>query len=414
MFEPLAAQAEVIVSNVDKKTAPGERPVRLCNYMDVYSADYVVGRSGFMAATASSVEISRFALRPGDVVITKDSESPDDIGIAAVIDDVSGSTPLVCGYHLAVLRSSKLNPVFLAKQLGHHRVKAYLGSRATGSTRYGLTTGSILRIPLYIPSRGAQDVIGVVLRAMDNAIRTTEQLIAKLEMVKRGLIHDLLTKGIDENGEIRDDLPTTWTPGTLGQWMVGTAQNGLYKPGSCYGLDGTPIVRIDGFYDGVLEPAGSFKRVRVTSSELSTYGIDDGDILVNRVNSIEYVGKVALVQGLAGVTLFESNIMRVRVNRGALDPAYAVRWLCSPVAKAHLHRRAKSAIAQASVNQGDVRAVPMLLPPIAEQQRISALASAMEERRSAESESLTKLRLLKKGLADDLLTGRVRVAVPST
>src|SRR3954447_21296221 len=109
---PLHVLADVLVSNVDKKTFPGETPVRLCNYSDVYSNDYVTNSLQFMKASAGKAEISRFALSRGDVVITKDSESPDDIGVPAVVtEDVE---LLVCGYHLAILRprNGAIDPIY--------------------------------------------------------------------------------------------------------------------------------------------------------------------------------------------------------------------------------------------------------------------------------------------------------------
>ena len=88
--------ADVRVSNVDKKTSNAETPVKLCNYMDVYLNDYVTKSIEFMAASASKSEIERFHLQAGDVIITKDSETPDDIGVPAVVtDSIDG---LVCGY----------------------------------------------------------------------------------------------------------------------------------------------------------------------------------------------------------------------------------------------------------------------------------------------------------------------------
>ena len=79
--------ADVRVSNVDKKTSHAETPVKLCNYMDVYANDYVTKSIDFMAASASKSEIERFCLQAGDVIITKDSETPDDIGVPAVVTD---------------------------------------------------------------------------------------------------------------------------------------------------------------------------------------------------------------------------------------------------------------------------------------------------------------------------------------
>ena len=88
-IESLERIAEIRSSNVDKKSNPGEEPIRLCNYMDVYSREYITEDIQFMDATATSAEIQRFGTELGDVMITKDSETPDDIGIpAVVVDDI--------------------------------------------------------------------------------------------------------------------------------------------------------------------------------------------------------------------------------------------------------------------------------------------------------------------------------------
>jgi type I restriction enzyme S subunit len=83
---PLAAVADVRFSSVDKLTSKSEEPVRLCNYIDVYENDYITRQLEFMQASATRAEIERFGLRVGDVIITKDSETPDDIGVPAVVD----------------------------------------------------------------------------------------------------------------------------------------------------------------------------------------------------------------------------------------------------------------------------------------------------------------------------------------
>jgi hypothetical protein len=103
--ERLQDVVELRTSNVDKKSADAEEPVKLCNYVDVYHHDRIDSDIDFMEATASQAQIERFSLKVGDVVITKDSESPHDIGVPAL---VSESIPdLVCGYHLTILRRSR-------------------------------------------------------------------------------------------------------------------------------------------------------------------------------------------------------------------------------------------------------------------------------------------------------------------
>ena len=96
---------DIRVSNVDKKIHNGKSHVKLCNYMDVYSNDYIKNDIPFQIGSADINELSRFSLKCDDVIITKDSESPDDIAIPAVISEVIEQ--LVCGYHLAILRPDK-------------------------------------------------------------------------------------------------------------------------------------------------------------------------------------------------------------------------------------------------------------------------------------------------------------------
>jgi type I restriction enzyme S subunit len=102
---PLRACAKYAVSNVDKVPSDGEIPVRLCNYTEVYNNEFITLDLDFMRATATEEEIRRFGLLLEDVVITKDSEAWDDIGVPALIRETAPD--LVCGYHLAIIRPQK-------------------------------------------------------------------------------------------------------------------------------------------------------------------------------------------------------------------------------------------------------------------------------------------------------------------
>ena len=97
----LKTVADLRTSNVDKNSYADEQPVRLCNYTDVYYSSQIDDPSGFMKATATPEEIRRFRLRQGDVLITKDSESADDIAVPAHV--ARDFEDVVCGYHLAIL-----------------------------------------------------------------------------------------------------------------------------------------------------------------------------------------------------------------------------------------------------------------------------------------------------------------------
>jgi type I restriction enzyme S subunit len=211
---------EILVSNVDKKTAENEPAVRLCNYMDVYSNEYITSKIDFMNATASKSQISKFSIKEGDVMITKDSETPDDIGIAAV--SLEDFNDVVCGYHLALLKPKKDKIIgkFLAKQLGQYQVNRQFANRANGSTRYGLTLNVIETALIPYPiSIDKQQKIAHILTTFDTVIEQTQSGIAKYKAIKQGLLHDLFTRGLDTNGHLRPsyhDAPEMYKESELG------------------------------------------------------------------------------------------------------------------------------------------------------------------------------------------------------
>lgn len=166
----LRTVAELRVSNVDKHVRDGERPVRLCNYVDVYKNDRIRRRMPFMNATATPDEIERFHLRHGDVLITKDSESWNDIGVPALVE--STEDDIVCGYHLALLRPfpGHIAGGYLFRALQGSGVAHQLQVKANGVTRFGLTHGGIKSIWLPLPPLTEQAAIVRFLDHVDRRI----------------------------------------------------------------------------------------------------------------------------------------------------------------------------------------------------------------------------------------------------
>lgn len=172
--------------------------------------------------------------------------------------------------------------------------------------------------------------------------------------------------------------PKGWPVVPLGEVIKRGPSNGLYKHKSAYGA-GTPILRIDGFYDGVITGLAQLKRVQLDDEEeLRRFALVEGEIVVNRVNSPEYLGKSAIVPRLAEPTVFESNMMRFGVDGSRVLPEFVIALLQQPASRRHLLANAKHAINQSSINQQDVKSVPVPLPPVALQQafaqRIAAVA----------------------------------------
>ncbi len=193
--------AEMRISNIDKHTKEGEYPVRLCNYVDVYKNDHISPSMLFMRATATADEIARFRLTPGDVLITKDSEAWDDIGVPALV--VESADDLVSGYHLALLRplGTCLNGGYLLRALQSRSIGCQFHVQANGVTRYGLSHAAIQSVWLPLPPLPEQTAIvrflDYVDRRIQRYIRAKEKLIALLEEQKQAIIHQAVTGQVD-------------------------------------------------------------------------------------------------------------------------------------------------------------------------------------------------------------------------
>lgn len=158
----------------------------------------------------------------------------------------------------------------------------------------------------------------------------------------------------------------------LGDLIQSGPQNGIYKPSKFYGK-GTKIVRIDSIYDGELISWEKIKCLELESEELKRYQVNISDILINRVNSIEYLGKCGLVRELPESAVFESNIMRLSLNINIASPEFVTLFLTSPTGLVELRKNAKLAVNQASINQTDVKNCELILPLLNEQTEIVRL-----------------------------------------
>ena len=220
--------ADMRVSNVDKHVKDGENPVRLCNYVDVYNNDYIDKRMDFMHATATNEEIERFRLERNDVLITKDSETWDDIGVPALVTEPAGD--LISGYHLALLRPrpDKLSGGYLLRTLSSKGLAYQFHIEAKGVTRYGLSHGGITSVWLPLPSLSEQTAIvrflDEAMANLDKAVADTRRQIELIREYRTRLIADVVTGKVDVRG-IMGELPDTDSISDLD--TNDTAHNGL-------------------------------------------------------------------------------------------------------------------------------------------------------------------------------------------
>lgn len=190
---PITSVASVRFSGVDKKTVNGERPVRLCNYTDVFNNRRITAGMSFMSATAKRREIEAFTLRLGDVVFTKDSETAEEIGESAVVAEPLDN--VVCGYHLGVARARSETMIgdFLALALRHPWVREEFRKAANGVTRFGLNLDVMDQVHILFPSLDQQQRLIGTLRAVEDEIEVLTKSLTPLREQKKGLMQKLLS-----------------------------------------------------------------------------------------------------------------------------------------------------------------------------------------------------------------------------
>jgi type I restriction enzyme, S subunit len=257
--------ADVLFSNVDKHTHEGEKPVRLCNYVDVYNNDRITSALDFMEASAEQREIEKFQIVPGDVIATKDSEEADDIAIPAfVAEELPG---VLCGYHLGIIRP-RLRTVcgrFLFWLHASKSFRAQYEAKAVGVTRFGLAQHAFREAHIPLPPLPEQERIGTYLDAscasIDAAVAAKRRQLETLDALRRSTIAHAVSKGLDNTAPRRDsgvewfgDVPQHWRCEHLKRYTT-RIQTGVTPPTERYDyyIDGTIRWFAPGSYDGEIE-----------------------------------------------------------------------------------------------------------------------------------------------------------------
>lgn len=192
---------EVRFSGVDKHSRDEESPVLLCNYTDVYNHDRITADMDLMRATATTAEIERLSVKSGDVIITKDSETPDDIAVPAwVPHDLPG---VVCAYHLALLRpeARRLVGEYLYLAIRSPRIAQQFHTLATGVTRFALSKHDVKNAVIPLPPVDEQTAIcrwiADVCKPINDAMQRTDDEIKLIREYRDRLIADVVTGQLD-------------------------------------------------------------------------------------------------------------------------------------------------------------------------------------------------------------------------
>lgn len=350
--------------------------------------------SGTARISATEVAVTDRALKecslplnpPGTVLMT----SRATIGYAALND-----VPMATNQGFITFRcGDRADPEFLLHWLTAKR--DFLVGAAGGSTFKELSRGTAKLLPILLPPLHEQRRIAEVLRSVDEAITTTQAAVAQGVALWQALAENLIW-GLEVQS------PECLKP-------IGTALRG-----SDYGVNvpltlepvGHPVLRMGNIQDGRIDPS-DMKWGDVPPSDADALSLNDGDILFNRTNSRDLVGKVALVREPTDC-LYASYIVRLSVDRTVADPYYLFAVMHSDRAQSTFKTIATPGVSQSNINPTNLKMQRVPLPDLATQRAIAGQLRSIEDARLGSQQQLEALQMIKKDLATNLLSGRVRV-----
>lgn len=407
---------EVFPSNVDKHSRDDEPPVLLCNYTDVYYNEQITADMQFMAATASAEQIARFTLKGGDTIITKDSETADDIAIAAYVpEDLPG---VVCGYHLSMVRPrASTCGAYVKRLFDSCYAKARFAVAANGLTRVGLGQYALDNVELPFPPPDEQRAIVTFLDSetskIDALVEEQRRLIELLKEKRQAVIAHAVTKGVDQTVPTRDSgvewlglIPKHWDGGTLtrvaDRVVVGIAEAATHA----YADEGVAILRSTNIRAGkiigeILYVTPEFAEGRATKL------INAGDLVTVRTGN---AGVTAVVPAsLDGCQCFTMLITSLSELGLSAFYCYALNSLPSQ----RYFSLEGWGTAQVNISVPILKALPVTIPPLIEQHAIvEYLDGATAKLDELVAEAASAMRLLgerRSALISAAVTGKIDV-----
>lgn len=426
-LERLSRAADFRVSSVDKKSNEGEVPVQLCNYVDVYKHDHIDRSISFMRATATPSELNRFKLQANDVLITKDSEAWNDIGVPALVADPHED--LVSGYHLAMLRPipGYLMGGFLFRALQSTSLAYQFHVEAKGVTRFGLSHAGVKSAKLPIPPLPEQAAIvrflGHYDRRIRRLIRAKQKLIKLLKEQKQAIIHQAVTGQIDvrtgkpypaykDSGvEWLGKVPVGWEVRRL-KYIADGIQMGPF------GASLTELIAHDTGYKLFGQEntiSGDFSKGRrwVTAEQFSAlqrYELSPGDLVLTRKGSI---GNCKMVPEDASPGISDSDTIRVRLNTEKVSGRLVVLLLQEASYVQRQIRSMQRGAILAGLNTATISNLRLAVPPISYQSgllaEVDARAAVVSNAISEAEREIELLGEYRTRLIADVVTGNLDV-----
>lgn len=333
-----------------------------------------------------------------------------------------------CSTDILVLRpNTGVDSSFAGKVLRTEQVGAAAEMTSVGTKMPRTSWKHLSELEVFCPSLPEQSKVAQILDTLDTAIHETEAIIAKLKAVKQGLLHDLLTRGIDANGELRPpqaEAPQLYKESALGwipkEWDVSGLANialkdrsvirtgpfGSSLKGEHWRESGRPVVTIGSLGETAFVTSELLYIEEATAARLVEFELIPGDIVFSRVAD---VGRSVVVSESERGWIMSSNFMRISCDSAKARPQFLQMLLSSSVLVRKQLRTTVNSAGRDVANSAVLMGLSFPWPSPLEQDDMLRRMRTLSQRLAQEQAELKKLLDCKAGLMDDLLTGRVRV-----
>ncbi|MEU6749396.1 restriction endonuclease subunit S [Spirillospora sp. NPDC046719] len=340
---------------------------------------------------SSADKLSYLRVFPGDIVY-------NTMRMWQGVSGVSSSFGIVSPAYTVCKPASGFDPKFLGYLIKQPSMvnKFYRLSQGLVSDTWNLRYAAFANIEVVLPSRlDEQRRIAEILEAFDDQIECQRRVVGKVAAVQQGLLEEQLLSLIENAKRIRLDA-------------VADVGSGVTLSGeSAAGIE-LPYLRVANVQDGYIDTS-EIKTVRVERSEVGRYLLEAGDVLLTEGGDIDKLGRGAVWDGRIDPCICQNHIFRVRCKREVVRPDFLSAYVGSAEGKAYFLRIAKQTTNLATINSTQLKALPLPVPPVADQDKFILVMEGVKARLDAEVAMADKLVTMKQGLAEDLLTGRVRV-----
>lgn len=352
------------------------------------------------------------------ILLAEDGGNFEEYNIRPIAYKISGKSWV--NNHAHILRAKQeFNQDFIFYSLVHKDITKYLNS----GTRSKLNKSELQKIEIEFPATKTQeDKIAKILSTADAVIEKTQAAIVKYKAIKQGMLQDLFTRGIDiTTNQLRpryEDAPHLYKPSKLGmipkEWEVKVfgKEVDLIHGHQFRDYDftefGIPVVKI-----GQVKPENvdlsncSFVRAG-RDEEFQNEIIRNGDVLMALTGAT--LGKACLVKGMNGIVLQNYRVGRFEpiIKENDIDKEFLYYLLIAGDLLTQIFNKVNTG-AQGNIGKADFEKATFKKPPFEEQQQIAKRLKAIDNKLEIEQTYLQKMQSLKKGLMEDLLSGRKQV-----